>query len=165
MTINQAKRIGSRLALKSVGIGLLIANLIMILLFYQDMNLFKAFFWFVTVEYRFNLFITAIIMLLCGHYFGQIAGKLILIKRWNFIVVGFMFGITVLLTTALFSSWTGFIQEGYFNLGTNDNPFEDYIFKPLYWVALYGIFPSFVVGIWYGWKIKRHSIDKKNSKP
>ena len=56
----------------------------------------------------------------------------------------------VLLTTAFLSCGTGFIQEGIVHVGTDDNPFEDYIFKPLYWVTVFGAIPAFIVGIWFG---------------
>jgi hypothetical protein len=155
MTETEAKKIGSRQGLISVGLGLLIAQLIMTTLISSDKGFFKAFFWFTTINYKLNIFIGAIIMLLSGHFFGQLAGKAILIKKSNFILVGFLCAISVLLTTAFFSGWTGFIQEGIDNIGNNDNPFEDYIFKPLYWVTIFGIVPALLVGIWFGGQIKR----------
>lgn len=155
MTETEAKKIGSRQGLISVGLGLLIAQLIMTSLISSDKGFFKAFFWFTTINYKLNIFVGAIIMLLNGHIFGQLAGKAILIKKGNFILVGFLCGMAVLLTTAFLSGWTGFIQEGIDNIGTNDNPFEDYIFKPLYWVTIFGIVPAFLVGIWFGGQIKR----------
>jgi hypothetical protein len=155
MTETEAKKIGSRKGLISVGLGLLIAQLIMTSLISSDKGFFKAFFWFTTITYKLNIFVGAIIMLLSGHIFGQLAGKAILIKKRNFILVGFLCGMAVLLTTAFLSGWTGFIQEGIDNIGTNDNPFEDYIFKPLYWVTIFGIVPAFLVGIWFGGQIKR----------
>ena len=106
------------------------------------------------MNYKLNLFIGVVILPLCGHFYGQFAGKAILIKRQNYILVGFLIGMAVLLTTAFLSSWTGFFQEGLNNIGTNDNPFEDYIFKPLYWVTIFGIVPSFIVGLWFGGQIK-----------
>ena len=132
MTERDAKRIGSKQGLISVGLGLLIAQLIMTAMISSDKGLFKAFFWFTEIEYKLNIFIGAIIMLLCGHFYGQLAGKAILIRNRHFILVGFLCGMAVLLTTAFLSGWTGFIQEGVDNIGTNDNPFKDYLFKPLF---------------------------------
>ena len=165
MTEVEAKKIGSRQGLICAGLGVLIAQLIMTGMILSDQNFFKAFFWFTRVNYKLNLFIGVIILLLCGHFYGQLAGKAILIKRRNFILVGFLCGMAVLLSTAFLSSLTGFFQEGIYNIGTNDNPFEDYIFKPLYWVTLFGIIPSLLVGIWFGGQIKRngqkHSTQQK----
>lgn len=153
MTEIEAKKIGSKQGLLSVGIGLLIAQLIM--------TLFSSnFFWFTSASFKLNLAIGIIIMLLSGHLFGQLAGIAILIKKRNYILTGFLNGMTVLMTTAFLSSWIGFFQEGFDNIGTNDNPFEDYIFKPIFWIFLFGLLPSFLVGIWFGKQIKKHENSK-----
>ena len=99
-------------------------------------------------------------MLICGHLFGQIAGKIILIKKKNYVVTGFLCGLGILMTTASLSSWIGFFQEGLDNIGTNDNPFEDYILKPVFWIFFFGIIPIFFVGIWFGRQIKKHEENK-----
>ncbi len=86
-------------------------------------------------------------------------------KKNNFILIGFLCGMAVLLTTAFLAGWTGFFQEGLDNIGTNDDPFVDYIFKPLYWVTSYGIVPAFIVGIWFGGliKVKGKKFDMKQN--
>lgn len=155
MTEAEAKRIGSRQGLFCSGLGIVIAQLIMTAMISSDEGFIKGFFWFAKVDYKLNLFIGAAILLLCGHFYGQIAGKAILIRQNNFILVGFLCGMAVLLTTAFLSGWTGFFQEGIDNIGTSDNPFEDYIFKPLFWVTLFGLVPALLVGIWFGGQIKR----------
>lgn len=154
MKLEDAKKIGSRQGLIAVGLGVLIAQLIMTAMIAQDKSFLKAFLWFTQVNYKLNLFIGIILMLLCGHFYGQLAGKAILIKRRNFILIGFLCGMSVLLTTAFLAGWTGFFQEGIHNIGTNDDPFEDYIFKPLYWVTIFGTVPALIVGIWFGGQIK-----------
>ncbi|HEX8426311.1 hypothetical protein [Hymenobacter sp.] len=165
MTERDAKMIGSKQGFISVGLGLLIAQLIMTAMISSDKGFFKAFFWFTTIDYKLNIFVGAFIMLVCGHFYGQLAGKAILIKNRNFILVGFLCGMAVLLTTAFLAGWTGFIQEGIDNIGTNDNPFEDYIFKPLFWVTIFGAIPAFIVGIWFGRqiKVKGRKLDKMYS--
>ena len=80
MTEIEAKKIGSKQGLFSVGIGLLIAQLIMTW-FSSDNGIVKGFFWFKTFSYNLNIVIGTIIMLLSGHLFGQLAGKAILIKK------------------------------------------------------------------------------------
>ncbi len=154
MIEKEAKKIGSRLGLICAGLGVLIAHLIMTAMISSDQNLFKAFFWFAKVDYKLNLIIGIVILIACGHFYGQMAGKAILIKKQNYILVGFLCGMAVLLTTAFLSGWTGFFQEGFDNLGSNDNPFEDYIFKPLFWVTTFGAVPAFIVGLWFGRQIK-----------
>jgi hypothetical protein len=165
LTETEAKKIGSRQGLIFAGLGVLIAQLIMTAMISSDQSFFKAFFWFTKVSYKLNIFIGIIILLLCGHFYGQLAGKAILIKGRNFILVGFLCGMAVLLTTAFLSGWTGFFQEGIDNIGTNDNPFEDYIFKPVFWVTMFGIFPALIVGVWFGAQIKmkgkKHSTQQR----
>jgi hypothetical protein len=154
MTETEAKKIGSRQGLICVGLGLLIAQLIMTWMTSDD-GIIKGFLWFTTINYKLNILIGAIIMLLCGHFYGQIAGSQIIIKKRNHILIGFLTGIAVLITTAFLCGWTGFFQEGIDNIGTEDNPFQDYIIKPLFWVAIFGIVPALLVGIWFGGQIKR----------
>ncbi len=158
MTVTEAQNIGSKQGLISGGLGILIAQLIMTAMISSDQSFFKAFIWFLSVDYKLNLLIGCIIMLFCGYYYGKIAGKAILIKQRNFILVGFLCAMAVLLTTAFLAGWVGFFQEGIDNIGTNDNPFEDYIFKPFFWVTLFGIIPALLVGILFGIQIKRKGL-------
>jgi len=154
MTEEKAKKIGSREGLKSVGIGLLIAQLIMTWLS-SNAGLVKGFFGFVNFRYPLNLVMGAIIMLLCGHFFGKWTGFEILIKKRNHAWVGIKYGMATLLTTAFLASWIGFFQEGMDNIGTDDNPFNAYIFKPVFWIAVFGLIPVLLVGIWFGRQIKK----------
>lgn len=149
-----AKKIGSRQALKSVGIGLLIAQLIMTWLS-SDGGLLKGFLWFMGFGYNLNLAIGIAIMLLSGHFFGQRAGLEILIKKRDYRWTGFKYGMATLLTTVFLASWTGFFQEGIDNIGTNDEPINDYIFKPVFWVFIFGLIPVLLVGFWFGRQIKK----------
>jgi hypothetical protein len=155
MTESQAKKIGSRKALISVGLGIIIAQLIMMNL-YSDKGFLKDFFWFTTINYKFNLLIGILIFILSGHFFGKIAGKAILIKKRNFIIIGIACGMLILITTAFLSGWIGFFQEGIHNLGTNDNPFYDYIYKPFYWILLYGFIPVSIIGLLFGIQVNRY---------
>ena len=149
-----AKRIGGKYGLICVGIGVIIAQSIMTFLVSLDIGIIKGFFWFTKIGYLLNIIIGILIMFGSGYYFGQIAGKEIIIKKRNSILVGFLTGMIVLISTSFLSSWVGFFQEGIDNIGTRDNPFFDYIFKPVYWVTIFGILPSLIVGIWFGRRIK-----------
>ena len=160
MTEFEAKKIGSRQGLISVGLGILIAQLIMTSASSQN-GIVNSFLWFTSFRYNLNILIGIIIMLLSGHYFGQLSGVAILIKKRNYILTGILCGMAILITTAFLSSCTGFFQEGIKQLGTNDDPFEDYILKPAFWIFSIGLLPTFLVGIWFGRQIKKHSnIDK-----
>lgn len=151
----EAKAIGSRQGLISVALGVLIAQLVMTLMFSIDKGFIKAFFWVTETDYWINIVIGIVIMFACGHFYGQVAGKLILIKKWNYALTGMMIGMAIILTTIGIASWVGFIQEGIDNVGTNDNPFFNYILKPIYWVAVFGSIPALMVGIWFGKQIKK----------
>ena len=87
-------------------------------------------------------------MLVCGHFFGQLAGVLILIRKWNYVLTGWLIGMAVIWTTTFIASWTGFIREGIDNIGSADDPFVDYIFKPMFWVTFMGFLPVLAVGLW-----------------
>ena len=160
MTLTEAKIIGSRQGLISVGFGILIAQLIMTLMISTDNGFINAFFWFTDIDYWINILIGIIIIFACRHFYGQLVGKLILIKKWNFIHTGFLIGLLIILTTSFLASWTGFIQEGIDNIGTISNPFNDYIFKLMYWITIFGLIPSLIVGCWFGRQIKIKGKDK-----
>ncbi|RYE13140.1 MAG: hypothetical protein EOP45_21690 [Sphingobacteriaceae bacterium] len=155
LTTADAKRIGSKQGVVTVCIGLVIAQLIMIFLFSPTKNFVNKFFWFADVGFKLNIFIGVFIMLVSGYFFGQMAGVQILIKRRNSVLIGLLCGLAMLLTTAFFSGWTGFFQEGLRSVGTNSSRFEDYIYKPFVWISFGGLIPSMLVGIWCGAQIKR----------
>jgi hypothetical protein len=154
MEITRAEKIGSRQAIKGVTIGLIIAQLIMTLLS-SDNGFINGFCWFMHFNYNLNLLIGAFCMYLCGHLFGQRAGYEIIINSKNSLLVGFKYGLLIIVTTAFLSSLTGFFQEGIDKIGKDDDPFVDYIFKPVFWIFIFGIIPCLFVGLWFGNSIKR----------
>lgn len=158
MTIDEAKKIGSKQGLISVSIGFVIAQLIMTFLFAPNRGFVNGFLWFTRLGFLPYLIIEALLMLLFGHLFGKIAGKEIIIKERNFVFVGGLTGVLVLFSTIFFTSWIAFIEDSIDKIGINSTPSLDYIyytFEPIYWVILFGIIPSFIVGIWFGWQIRR----------
>ena len=155
MKESEAKQIGGKLAVKSILIGLFIAQCIMTL-FAIDSGLMKAFFWFTDFDYLFNIIFAIIISIIVSYYFGKIAGKRILINNNNEYLIGILTGFLILFVSSFISSWVGFFQEGLDNIGTNGNPFYDYIFKPIYAVTSFGFIPVLLVGSWYGSRIKKH---------
>jgi hypothetical protein len=153
MTKETAKKIGRNEAFKSVTIGLIVAQVIMTLLS-SETNLFKGFFWFIEFNYKLNVVIAIIAIYLCAYFYGQIAGKAIIINGKDHLWTGFLYGLLTLVTSTFLASWTGFFQEGIDNLGTSDEPFNDYIIKPLFWVTIFGIVPVLIVGFWFGSRIR-----------
>ena len=138
MKKSEAKRIGSKLAVKSILIGLLIAQCIMTL-FASDSGVIKAIFWFTDFDYLFNIIFAVIVSITVSHFFGKLTG------------------FAILIVSSFISSWVGFFQEGIDNVGTHDDPFYDYIFKPVYAVTFFGFLPVLIVGSWYGRQIKKHA--------
>ena len=155
MTIENAKNIGAKQGLISVIVGIIIAHLIMTLMISSDNGFVYGFFWITRIDYWYHILIGCLIMILCGYFYGRIAGKEILINKRNYILVGFLTGMAILLTTGFLGGITGFIEEGIDNIGTNDNPFYDYLFKPFFWIGLFGLIPSLIVGLIFGKEIKR----------
>ena len=150
-----SKKIGSKQGLKSVGIGLSIAQLIMTL-FNSVQGFFWAFFWFINVSFSLNIAIGVIIMITLGYFYGQSAGEEILIKKRNCFGAGIKYGMVTLLMTSFLASWIGFFQECTNSSDTLIQSFENYIITPVFSIFIFGFIPVLLVGIWFGWQIKKH---------
>lgn len=159
MTKEIAEQIGAKVALKSVTIGLVIAYLIPTVLVIGDG--IKAIFWIFKISYWINIVIGILIFYVCGYFFGKKAGNEILIKKRDYQKVGAKYGFLTLFVTIFLASWIGFFQEGIYAIGTIDDPFYDYIFKPVFWFLLFGFLPSILVGLLFGKWIK----NKGNKQP
>jgi hypothetical protein len=150
-----AKDIGRRLAIKSVLLGLVIAYLIMTALISLDDSFWDVLLWFTDVSYAMNLAVGVVGLLTAAYFFGQRAGIEIIEKEKNEYWTGIKFGFLILWTGTIIGSCVGFIKEGIDNIGTNDNPFVDYFYKPLFWVTIFGLIPVIVVGLLFGRQIKK----------
>lgn len=159
MNDETAKKIGGRLAIKSILIGLFIAQCIMTL-FASDSGFIKAIFWFTDFDYLFNILFAVIVSITVSYLFGKTAGKRILINKNNEYLIGILTGLAILIVSSFISSWVGFFQEGIDNVGTHDDPFYDYIFKPVYAVTFFGFIPVLIVGSWYGRQIKKQGKER-----
>ena len=153
--LKTARNIGQRLAIKSAFIGLFMAYTIFGMLMYSfDMKLWKAIFWILDVEFWYHLVLGAVGLLAMAYFFWGRAGIEILMKKRNEFLTGIKYGILVLFGGTLIGSSVGFLEEGIDNIDGFDNPFYDYYFKPLYWIAIFGTLPVLIVGIWFGHRIK-----------
>ncbi|MBL7765886.1 MAG: hypothetical protein JNJ58_07330 [Chitinophagaceae bacterium] len=154
MTGARAKLIGSKYAFISIGIGLFVAQLIMSF-FSSSGDFFSGFFWFVDFDYLLNILIGVGILFLCGHYFGRMAGYAILIKKYHYLLTGFLCGISILFVATLLASCMGLLQEWNSSAGDWPDHILDYVVKPLYWVMFFGCIPVLVVGAWFGRRIQK----------
>ena len=155
MINERAIKIGRTEAFKSVAIGLLIAQLMMMQLSWNRGPV-GALLWFTHVDYQINLLIAIAAIYLCAYVFGGMAGTCIIIKKWNYLVTGFIFGLLILVSATFLASWTAFFQEGLDELHREGTPFYDYIFKPLFWVTVTGFLPALIVGFWFGYRIYKN---------
>lgn len=152
MTKESAENIGIRIATISVTIGIVFAYLIPTFVFYD--GTLKSFTWIFDIGFWFNVILGIAFFYGMGYLFGKRAGIEILIKKRNYILTGIKYGVLTLITATFLTSLIGFFQEGIYNIGGFSNPFYDYIFKPMYWILMYGILPAIIVGILFGLTIK-----------
>jgi hypothetical protein len=149
MTPEVAKKIGIKKGLQSATIGILIAFLFMALIVGGNLL------WLAEWSYIINIVIGIGIFYGLAYLFGKNAGYEILIKKKDYEKVGIKYGILSLIITAFLVGWTGFIQEGMEPYDTFWDSFEDYIFKPFFWIMIIGIIPAILVGRKFGKWVKR----------
>ena len=149
MTSEYSRTVGRRQAVKAVTIGLGLAYLFFAG-FSQDPG------WLRDFSYAWpHLAVAALLMYLCAYVYGGWAGAIILAQPQKAGWIGAGCGLWTLLTVTFLASWVGFFQEGLAKMGTSDNPFFDYLVKPLVWVTVVGCLPAVLVGWWFGDSIRR----------
>jgi len=109
--------------------------------------------WFMGVSYKLNFAIGILVFIISSLIYGGRAGIAILVEGRNAYVIGLVFGLAVLFTTALLSGVTGFLQEGIEFIGYG-NPVNDYIWKPFWMIVKFGIIPTVLLGLLFGFLIK-----------
>lgn len=149
MTPETAKNIGIKKAFQSATFGILTAFLIMTIFSGGNLQ------WLVQWNYWVNIIIGLGILYGLAYLFGKNAGYEILIKKKDSDTVGVKYGIIILIITAFLAGWTGFLQEGIQPHDTFWDSFEDYIFKPFFWIIVIGFIPTVVIGILFGNWIKK----------
>lgn len=155
MDEKRAKGIGSKQGLYAVTLGLFIAQIIMTVLSI-DNGIYKAVFWFYDADDILSLCIVIPIVYLCGHFFGQGAGKAILKRHRNYTWIGFKFGFLTLFICVFASSSIDFIEYGIEKIGARgQQPFLQYMIEPMFMQTLIGTIPALLIGLWCGWNIKK----------
>jgi hypothetical protein len=153
----KAARIGWQQALKAVTLGVAFAQLIMVFFMWQPKDPGASFFWFTDFRYQLNIFLGIVWLYFFGFIFGRLAGIEILIQKKRAEVCGIRSAMLTLLCATMLSALTGFLQEGVAQLGTPDDPFNVYFFKPVFWILSYGIIPVTLIGWWFGRKLASFS--------
>lgn len=141
--VSQAKKIGSRQALKAITAGLIVAYILMAFI-EEDA------WWLFGFEYAWTMVLAAGITCASGFLFGRMAGVTILIKKRNALLTGIACGFFIVWTSTFLTSLIGFFSEG---VGTAD-AFVNYIGKPLWLVTMFGSLPVLFVGLWFGSSVK-----------
>ncbi len=91
-----------------------------------------------------------------AYWFGKNAGYEILINKKDSDKVEAKYGFLTLIITTFLVGWTGSVQAGNEPYDTFWDSFEDYIFKPFFWITFIGVLPAIFVGILFGkWIRKR----------
>lgn len=152
MTLDRAAWIGRRRALKAVAVGVLLAYGLMA--YFTNGWRGPALLWPAEFGYGWNLLIGTGVFGAAGCYFGGQAGRAVLVRQQPAGWAGAKCGVLTLLVTAALSGVPGFLQEGIALIGTPDNPFVDYLYKPALWIVVFGFLPAALVGIWLGYSIK-----------
>jgi hypothetical protein len=154
MRDKKAMNTGSRLALQSALIGLSIAYFLMSWVSNDGYNGLFGLFWILNVDYFRNVFTGALVLIVAGVLLGRQAGLRIIVEHANPYWIGIKCGLLTLWTAALAGSMVGFFGEGLVQI-TNAGTFHNYLFKPMYWVTIFGMIPAILVGAWYGKRVQR----------
>ncbi len=95
-------------------------------------------------------------MIILSYLSGELAAKQIIINKRSFVLIGVITGFIIVITGTIAGSLVGFFQEGIPNSDGNlGEAIFDYILKPLLWVLYFGFIPIIMVGIVFGYLLKR----------
>ena len=154
MDKKRAKQLGRMRAFESVTIGVIIFFLVGVFLFSNEglrsilwLQYLDLYNWLFIANWLVTFYVLAIII-------GNYGGKEILIRNKSSLIVGVKSGVLILCSAAFFGCLLGFITEGIENAGSSDFPLVEYFMKPIFWIFIYGLIPSILMGIFFGWRVK-----------
>ena len=142
-----AKKIGYKQAFKAITVGLVIAYIIMASM--------AGPFWLFQFDYAPTILFAGIVLYFVGYFLGGLTGIWIIQKDRPAILFGILGGFLIVWSATFFGSLIGFVKEGLPNQSPISEPFHDYIYKPIALVTMFGFIPIILVGIWFGFSIKR----------
>ena len=150
MTESETKKIGARVILIGIAIGLFVAFCIMSWIdggtsWIKD---FLKGLWL-------NIFVAIATLFYFGYLLGKKAGSDIILKKRNAFWISFKTSFVTLLLGTLLGSLVGFLFEGLPNEPFSNAAFN-YIVKPFYWVAFFGLPFLLLISPFLGLAIKKH---------
>ena len=154
MEIAQAKKIGRKQALIVSGIGVLTAQLIIILFLSVDIGIFKSFFWF--LNSWFSSLVALVVLYFSARVIGQLAGKSILVKKRNPYLIGLLTRYAVvLITTTLSAAIIGLTMTRYRYLKDHLSRMGDYLLEAIEIILVFGFIPPLLLGLYFGFRMRR----------
>jgi len=154
MNKKKAKQLGRKRAFESVSMGIALFYLIGVFLFSNEglrsllwLQYLDLYNWMFIANWIVTFYVLSVII-------GNYAGKEILHRNKKWLIVGLKSGVLILAAAAFFGCLLGFITEGVENVGSTDFPLVDYFMKPIFWIFIYGLAPSLLMGVFFGWKVK-----------
>ncbi|PHS63385.1 MAG: hypothetical protein COB12_09560 [Flavobacterium sp.] len=148
----------TKLTFLSILFNLIVAGIIIIWTFG-----FKDLIDFIT-SLPLNLLVGICGLFIAGYYISLKMEKLIKFRKWNSVLIGIIGLILILLIGVLIGSSVGFIEEGIETFDRENgikNALFDYYVKPLFWIFLFGIIPTVIVGGILGYGIKKNVLQHR----
>ena len=148
----------TKLTFLSILFNLIVAGIIIIWTFG-----FKDLIDFIT-SLPLNLLVGICGLFIAGYYISLKMEKLIKFRKWNSVLIGIIGLILILLIGVLIGSSVGFIEEGIETFDRENgikNAIFDYYVKPLFWIFLFGIIPTVIVGGILGYGIKKNVLQHR----
>ena len=146
---DRARQLGARVGVACSVVGLLIAQAFLTIISTMDGNWKIAFFWFVDVDYLFNIIVGVAGLLFTSWRVGAWGGRAILISGANCVLIGIITALTTLLVGTFFGSCVGFLQEGLVKQALG-GALYDYLVKPVLLIGLVGFLPCLGLGVAFG---------------
>ena len=156
--VKKAKSLGRKKAYETVLIGVSIFYVIGVFIFSNEG--LQSLLWLSYIDLYNWMFILnwVISFLIVAYFVGSHAGKQILVKKNHFVKTGIVSGILMVIFGAVLGCFLGFLLESAQDLETKQ-PIIDFFLVPIFWIILYGIAPSILLGVWFGYRLK--SLDFK----
>jgi uncharacterized membrane protein YvlD (DUF360 family) len=161
MILNQNRKDvknSTKLTFFSITFNLIVAGIIIIWTFgFKDLI-------DIIISLPLNLFVGIFGLFIGGYYISIEMENVIKKRKWNSIMTGIIGLISILLIGVLIGSSVGFIEEGIQDFGKENGikkALFDYYVKPLFWIFLFGIIPTVIVGGILGYGIKKNVLQQR----